>query len=112
MMIGAEIAMFFIGAYALILGRMPGGSKGTREQVRLARTIGIVGLLPIPLSFLIGFIVSVSYIFMGNPIPAQSFRRVGVAIEGTIVGLCFVAYLLMARTYRATMAKQTEDGSA
>jgi hypothetical protein len=86
MIIGAEIALLFIGLYALIKGQLP-TSKKSKHVVRgwPARVIGIIALLPIPISFGLGLAVALLFVVQRKQVPGNSFFWVGTAIEGSVL---------------------------
>src|SRR5438552_14838385 len=72
MIIGAEIALLFIGLYALIKGQLPTNKK-SKHVVRgwPARVIGIIALLPIPVSFGLGLAVALLFVVQRKQVPGD-----------------------------------------
>jgi hypothetical protein len=112
MIVGAEVAQLCIGLYALFKGRMPTAKKSKYVvEGRPARVIGFIGLLPIPLSFLVGTAVGTWFLADGKLVTHESFFWVGTAIEGSIVALCFATIAVLARVYRSSVKQQFDDSS-
>jgi len=112
MIIGAEIALLFIGLYALIKGQLP-TSKKAKHVVRgwPARVIGIIALLPIPVSFGLGLAVALLFVVQRKQVTGDSFFWVGTAIEGSVLGVCFVAIAVLSRVYRIPVEQpRLEEG--
>jgi hypothetical protein len=63
MIIGVEIALLCLGLYAVIMGRFP-FTKTAKHTVQgwPARVIGVIYLLPIPLSFVVATAVAASFV--------------------------------------------------
>ena len=113
MIVGAEIALLVIGLYALFAGKLPTNKKAKYViQGWPARVIGVIGLLPIPLSFMVGMAVAASFVAQGKAVTRESFFWVGTAIEGSAVVLCFAVIAVLARVYRTAAEQQVEDGHA
>jgi hypothetical protein len=110
MIIGAEVALLFLGLYALIAGKLPTGKKA-KHEVRgwPARVVGIICLLPLPLSFLVGSIVAVLMVAQGKEVTRESFFWLGTAIEGSIVLACAVTAGVLARVYRTPVEQTPAD---
>jgi hypothetical protein len=98
MIIGAEVALFLIGLCALITGRLSTGKH--LVQGWPARVIGIIGLSPVPLSFLAGMVVVALLMSIGTHVTQQTFLWTGTLIEGSTVILCAIAMGVLARVYR------------
>src|SRR5437899_2470508 len=98
MIIGAEVALFLIGLYALITGRLSTGKHVVQGWP--ARVIGIIGLSPVPLSFVAGMAVAALLVAKGTDVTRQSFYWTGTLIEGSTVILCAMTMGILARVYR------------
>lgn len=105
MILGAEIALLYIGLYALIKGTFP-ISKKAKHVVRglPARVIGVICLLPLPLAFVVSFFVAMIFVAQGREVTQKSFFWVGTVIEGSIVMSCIVAVAVLSRIYRLPVA--------
>ncbi len=112
MIIGAEVALLIIGLYALIKGKLPTSKKAKHVvQGRPARVIGIIGLLPLPLSFAVVAVVVAVFIAQGKPVDQESFFWVGTAIEGSIVLACAVTMGCWGECTELRWSKRLRDGS-
>lgn len=98
MILGAEIGMIIMGLIAIFSGKF----SLTKNRVvygMLARLLGVLWLLPIPLSMLVGIVVGFIYVTQ-NPGTTQdqlakTFGLTGTIIEGTIVVVFIaLAYLI------------------
>jgi hypothetical protein len=111
MIVGVEVALLCIGLYALFTGKLPASQKSEYIIQGLpARVIGLIGLLPIPLSFLVASAVAAWFVAQGKPVTRESFFWVGTAIEGSVLAMCFVAIAVMSRIYRTPVVPQAGDG--
>jgi predicted Na+-dependent transporter len=102
MIAGMEVAMIFLGLYFLIKGKtLP--SKDGQHVVKgwPARLIGIICLMPIPLS-----IVALSVWGIANnvDVSGKSFFWRRTAIEVGILLACLVVGASISRTYRTPVA--------
>ncbi len=101
MIIGAEVAMFVMGLYALIKGRLMTNKKAKFVvEGWPARVIGVICLLPIPMAIAVGILVAAIMVAQGKQVTEESFRWVGIAIEGSIVLICAITAGILARVYR------------
>lgn len=101
MLIAAEAIMLVMGFYALIVGKLT-LTKKLVLQGRRARVAGLFLIVPLPLAFLVGFLVGAGII----PAPGQ----VGAAIiEVLIVIGAFVATYIFARVTHAQAAATDEE---
>ena len=101
MIIGAEVALLIMGLYALFAGKLMTNKKAKYVvQGWAARLIGVICLLPIPLSTVICMAVIVILTARGRPVTKESFFWVGTAIEGSILLACFITVLILSRVYR------------
>ena len=87
MILGMEIAMLIFGIYALIAGKMNMG----KNKVVLglpARLIGLIGLVPLPLSLLVGVVFGIIWAAQNRPMDG-TFLGIATGIEVAIVLSCF-----------------------
>ena len=106
MLIAAEITLLLLGLYALIAGKLT--LKGEPKRVIQGwpvRTLGVIWLAPMPVSFLITKAVAKLFVSQGREVTRESFFWVGTAIEGTTIAVCFVAGIVLLRKYRSLGAK-------
>jgi hypothetical protein len=96
----AEIALLLIGLYALITGRLLNSGGKYVVQGWPARVIGIIGLLPIPVSLVFGIAVAALFVMQGREVTLASFFWVGTAIEAATIVVCVVAMVVLARVWR------------
>ncbi|MEX2119050.1 MAG: hypothetical protein WD847_05505 [Pirellulales bacterium] len=68
-----------------------------------ARVIGIIGLLPLPVSFVVAAAVATVFLAQGKEVTNDSFFWVATAIEGSIVLSCLVAMAILVRVYRTPL---------
>jgi hypothetical protein len=111
MIIGAEVALLFMGLYALIKGKFPTNKKAKYVvEDWPVRVIGAILVLPIPLSFLVGTVVAALFVAQGKQVTRESFFWVGTAIEGSILVGCMVVAGILSRVYRnAVVPASTEQ---
>ena len=110
MIIGAEVAMLVMGAYILFGGKiLP--KKNAKHIVRgwPLRVIGIIYLLPIPISLLAGMGLAVWGIAREKDVASPSFFWIRTALEGSIVAACLLAVYLVGRAYRIPVEKPEAD---
>jgi len=112
MIIGAEVALLIIGLYALFTGKLPTNKKSKHTvQGWPARVIGIIGLLPLPLSFVVATGVAMLFVLQGREVTHESFFWVGTAIEGSTVLLCVAAIVIISRVYRTPLEQPPIESS-
>src|SRR4051812_47520397 len=103
MIIGAEVAMLIMGLYALIVGKLMTNKKAKHVvQGWPARLIGVICLLPLPVSLVACTAVAALLVARGRPVTRESFFWVGTAIEGSIVLACVIAVAILSRVYRTS----------
>jgi uncharacterized membrane protein len=101
MIIGAEVAMIVLGLYILFKGKtVPGKNAKYVVQGWPARFMGIIMLMPIPISFSICFVLGVLWTVQGKNVQDPSFRWAATAIELSVLVICFVAIAIISRFYR------------
>jgi hypothetical protein len=98
MIIGAEVGLFLIGLYAVVTGRL--STSKHVVQGWPARVIGIIGLSPVPLSFLASTVVIALLVAIGKHVTQQTFFWTGTLIEASTVILCAIVMGILARVYR------------
>ena len=102
MIAGLQIAMLFMGFYALIKGKTYSTVAAKYVvQGRPARCAGIICLLPIPLSLLAGMAIVYLGIVPAKELAGPSFVWVRIAIEGSILALCLFAFAIISHVYRS-----------
>jgi hypothetical protein len=113
MIVGAEVGLLMVGLYALILGRFP-VSKKSKNVIEgpPARAIGLIGLVPIPLSIFVTTVVATLMGARGRGVTPQSFFWVGTAIEGSIVLVCVVTMSVLGRIYGTPAGPPARDEPA
>jgi hypothetical protein len=101
MIIGAEVAMICLGLYALIKGKFPVNAE-TKFVVQgwPLRIMGLIYLLPIPVSLLAGMVLGVWWVAQGKELTDRSFFWAGTALEGAVVVVCLLAAAIVSRLYR------------
>ena len=101
MILGAEIALFVMGVYALVTGKLL-HSKNATTTVRgwPARVIGIICLLPIPVAFAVSAVVAAVFVMQGKPVTQDSFFWVGTGIEAGVLVLCVIAMTILTYVYQ------------
>ncbi len=90
MILGMEIALLVLGILALATGKL----TLTRTRVVRgwpARLLGLLAILPLPLCFLVGFILGFITVARGQPFDVQAQRLTLSLIEAGITLLCLVA---------------------
>ena len=102
--------MLCLGLYVLIAGKVP-ANKRSRYEVRgwPARIIGIICLLPIPLSLGGAMVAAALMMAQGMDVNDKSFFWVGTAIEGGVVVACLVAILVIRLNYRTPVVDQPAE---
>jgi hypothetical protein len=121
MILGAEVALLVLGLYALIAGKML-SSKKAKYDVRgwRARVVGLVCLLPLPLSLLAVSVVGVLLAAQGKQVTRESSLWLGAAVEGSTVLACAIAAGLLdgffgrrwSNRRRMTRASRARAGSS
>jgi uncharacterized protein (TIGR03000 family) len=89
MILGMEIALFCLGLYALVTGKMTLG-KNRVVHGAAARMLGVIALLPVPLAVFVGLVICV-VMGPGALSPANpSNRWLAFAVEGGAIVFCVV----------------------
>lgn len=106
MILGIEIALIFMGFYALIKGRMP-TNKNSKYLVHgwPARVIGVICLMPLPTSFLVAAVVAATFVAQGRQVDPKSFFWVGTAIEASILVACIIVISILSYIYRTPISE-------
>lgn len=90
MILGAEIAMLIMGLIALVKGKM----TLSKKRVLLgtpARVMGVVAMLPIPISLCLAFLAAIVLAATDSTMTEDSFRGYAIAIELGVLILTLVA---------------------
>ncbi|CAN5481914.1 hypothetical protein BH10PLA2_BH10PLA2_17180 [soil metagenome] len=108
MLLVAEIALFCFGLYVLI------GGKISRKGIVVltgwrARIIGLVYLLPLPLSLVGGAIFGILWVLSGHDPKDRSVYGYALAIEVACFIACLLAAWILQRRFRIQLAEQEED---
>ncbi len=106
-----EALLLGIAFYSLFTGKLPQVTMWGRGTVRgtRARLIGSIGLLPIPLTFIISIVIVMMMSLLGRPIDERSFLWIGVGIECTIALSCIVAIVFLSRRFHVPKKPQQES---
>jgi hypothetical protein len=101
MIIGAEVAMLVLGVYILIKNKaLPSKKAKYVVQGWPLRCIGMIFLLPIPLTTLAALVVGFLGAAMGKDVGDPSFYWMRTAIQGSIVAVCLLGAAIIGRVYR------------
>src|SRR5437773_1370836 len=87
MILGAEIGLLVLGIYGLTTGKLT-LSKTRVVEGPAARWLAVVCMLPLPLSFVVGFVIGFTTAARGQPWNPDSWRWTLILIEGGIVVAC------------------------
>lgn len=90
MILGAEIGLLVFGVIALATGKLT-LSKTRVVRGWAARLLGVIALLPLPLSFMIGITYGVVLAAQGRDVTADSVRWTMTGIEAGVLVLCAAA---------------------
>ena len=90
MILGAEIGMLIFGLMALIRGKLT-LSKKSIVYGPMARVLGIVAMLPLPLSFAIGLLIGIALAAQGKRFEVEQWRGTFAIIEIGLIVACLVA---------------------
>jgi hypothetical protein len=94
MILGLEIGMLIAGILTLVTGRLQLGIGRAREGL-VVRLAGVVLLLPLPLSFAVGFYLGFQAGKAGRPFDPREFQSALAPVELLIAVMClFLAVLL------------------
>ena len=109
MILGAEIGLLVMGLWVLIKGEYP-IAKGKKLRGGGARLCGVLCLLPIPVSVLVGFVMG--FVLVANGTDMQQLQRdaqrYGLVIEiGVLVLVVVVVSMLGKSLYRKQVAAET-----
>ncbi|HLN30598.1 MAG TPA: hypothetical protein VK395_22855 [Gemmataceae bacterium] len=100
MIIAAEVTLFLIGLYAVITGSFLSGGGRYVLQGGPARVIGVIAMLPMPLSLVVAAAVVALFLAQNKEVTERSFFWVGTAIEGSSLVVCMLAMGVLSRVYR------------
>jgi hypothetical protein len=93
-----EAALLVPGIVWLIRGRMMLGRKRYIESAP-GRMAGLLLILPVPTSFVVGTVVGVLMMMQGKEVNAKSMRVPGTIIEVTVLVGCFIASIIVFRVW-------------
>ncbi len=103
MVTGIECALLYLGLHALLNGKLPAYTTATSVvQGRPARLIGVIALLPIPLTLVIGMAITALCASSGKDASDRSFFWMMTTVEGAVVVSCIAAIIVMGRIYRSS----------
>ena len=85
MILGAEIAMLFLGLYSLFTGKFK-ISKDRVVEGGTARLVGLFWILPLPVMLLVGFFIGAT----GNFQLFQNRSGALIAVEVVVVLTCLI----------------------
>jgi hypothetical protein len=92
MILVLEIVMLIAGIAALVKGEIK-WSKSRVTTGMVARIVGIIMLLPLPLAFTAGFVLGAVQAATRHPANVASVRVTAIVIEVVIVLVCFLLAL-------------------
>ncbi len=103
-----EIAMLIFGIITLIRGRF---LLTRAKEVRgwKARFIGLLLVMPFPLSFLIGMVLGAIFLSTGKDVEGQDFRSAAFIAEFSIVAVCFIAAIGVATVFAEPIRKKRSE---
>ena len=100
MILGAEIALFLYGLYALFTGKYALGKNRILTGGK-ARILGLLCLMPIPISFVTGIIASVFYFSSVSRVESEPPPLAIVVVEVVIlVGVVIIVSVLGKMFYK------------
>jgi WD40 repeat protein len=108
MIFGLEIGLLIAGIVALVTGRF----KLSRDRVTVgtrARVAGLVCLLPLPLSFVVGFLIGFSEAMQNRRFDAREWEGALTLIEGAVAVGCFLVAILVAHFGDSAQVKQRPE---
>lgn len=94
MLLGAELGLLIYGIYVLIKGQYSLG-KGKKVFGTQARILGVVCMLPVPLSMIMGIVVG---LFYSQAIGDGQFNGLVAGLEAGIL-ICTVIVLVLLSKY-------------
>jgi hypothetical protein len=110
MILGAEVALIVLGLYILIKGKeLPNKKSKFIITGWPLRFMGIICLLPIPLSFLGGVALGIWWVMQGKDVKDRSFFWAGTALELSVLVLCLLAITIISRTYRIPVSESRSE---
>jgi hypothetical protein len=108
MILAIELVLLITGVYALFAGKLLAFGAARKYDVLgwPARVIGVISLLPIPLSVGAVFVASSQMAAEGKDITSQSYFWLRTAIEGAIVLVCAAAIVAIRLKYQTPIEAQ------
>jgi hypothetical protein len=103
-----EIILLLFGIVTMIRGKFL-LSRGREVRGAMARIIGLILVLPFPLSFMLLFIASLILTVQGKAINEANLRMMGTVIELSMVALCFVSAIALAAAVAKPIRKNRAD---
>ncbi len=94
MLLGVETVLIVIGLYALVMGKFAGVHGWP------ARILGLLGLLPIPLSLAVGFGIGMLKRLLGREHHRPMPFWLALSLEACIVIGCVIVMVVLHRAYR------------
>jgi hypothetical protein len=112
MILGMELTLLYVGFYSLVTGRMPTFGIPPKYRVPgwIVRIVGVVSLLPIPLSMATGIAVSIQMASQGKDFSDNSYFWVRTGLEAGIVLVCGIAIFALLRACRTPIHPEQADG--
>ena len=108
MLIGAEVALLVLGLYALFTGKLLLRSKPPVTGWR-ARIIGIIYLLPIPLAFIAGILITIVWVFSRHDQKDRALFWYVTGTEAGILVVCVVIASLLQRIFQKQVRAELAD---
>ncbi|MGQ0633952.1 MAG: hypothetical protein ACT4QC_05045 [Planctomycetaceae bacterium] len=101
MLLAVELTLLGMGVYALVTGRFPPGKSAANRVVGWpARVVGLLCVLPLPMSFCVAFVVAAILVARDGALAMESFGWTAIVIEFSVLALCGVAATVVFRMNR------------
>jgi hypothetical protein len=112
MILGLEIGMLIAGILALIKGKFT-LTKNRVVEGAMARVIGLVMVLPIPLAIAAGVMVGFALTLQGKPIEEKELRTTLAIVEVVIVLACLLLAVILSliANHSAAQKRAAADGA-
>src|SRR5262249_11231617 len=94
MITGLEIGMLIAGIIALVSGKFKLTANCVAEGVA-ARLAGLICLLPLPLSFAVGFVIALQQQAQGRPFDVKEMQLSLALLEGGIALACLILTIVV-----------------
>jgi hypothetical protein len=112
MILGLEIGMLIVGIIALARGKFSLTKKQVVEGAT-ARVVGFVLILPLPLAFAAGFVISFGQAAQGKQVQLEDLKGTLTMVELGIVAACLiVAVAITLVSAQAPASKRPPDGGS